>query len=82
MPRGPTDEDTATLAVQRGEQDYLLKHRFGNYLMPKALGHAIERTEIADAPFAENERARVTPNSIGDAIYAFVTDDVERSAVT
>jgi diguanylate cyclase (GGDEF)-like protein/PAS domain S-box-containing protein len=60
----------AKLAVKRGAQDYLLKSRLDDYLLPKALRNMIERTVIADALFAEKERAEVTLNSIGDAVMS------------
>jgi diguanylate cyclase (GGDEF)-like protein/PAS domain S-box-containing protein len=68
----------AKLAVQRGAQDYLLKSRLDDYLLPKALRNMIERTAIADALFVEKERAEITLNSIGDAVMS--TD--ESSAVS
>jgi diguanylate cyclase (GGDEF)-like protein/PAS domain S-box-containing protein len=61
-------EAIAKLAVQRGAQDYLLKERLDDYLLPKALRNMIERAVIADALFIEKERAEVTLNSIGDAV--------------
>src|SRR6202140_3091492 len=63
-------EAIAKLAVQRGAQDYLLKGRFDDYLLPKALRNMIERTVITDALFVEKERAEVTLNSIGDAVMS------------
>jgi PAS domain S-box-containing protein len=62
--------DIARLAVKRGAQDYLLKNRLDDYLLPKALRNMIERTAVADALFAEKERAEVTLNSIGDAVMS------------
>ncbi len=62
------NEAIAKLAVQRGAQDYLLKGRLDDYLLPKALRNMIERTANADALFVEKERAEVTLNSIGDAV--------------
>ena len=44
----------AKLAVQRGAQDYLLKSRLDDYLLPKALRNMIERTVVADALFVES----------------------------
>src|SRR5450631_1102115 len=35
------DEDVARLAVQHGAQDYLLKTRLDDYLLPKALGSMV-----------------------------------------
>jgi diguanylate cyclase (GGDEF)-like protein/PAS domain S-box-containing protein len=63
-------EAIAKLAVQRGAQDYLLKGRLDDYLLPKALRNMIERTVITDALFVEKERAEVTLNSIGDAVMS------------
>jgi diguanylate cyclase (GGDEF)-like protein/PAS domain S-box-containing protein len=67
---GLEDEDSAKLAVQHGAQDYLLKNRLDNYLLPKTLSSMIERAANADALFAEKERALVTLNSIGDAVMS------------
>jgi len=64
------EEAIAKLAVQRGAQDYLLKDRLDDYLLPKALRNMIERTVIADALFVVKERAEVTLNSIGDAVMS------------
>ena len=66
----PENEGIAKLAVKRGAQDYLLKGRLDDYLLPKALRNMIERTAIADALFVEKERAEVTLNSIGDAVMS------------
>jgi diguanylate cyclase (GGDEF)-like protein/PAS domain S-box-containing protein len=66
----PKNEGIAELAVKRGAQDYLLKGRLDDYLLPKALRNMIERTAIADALFVEKERAEVTLNSIGDAVMS------------
>jgi diguanylate cyclase (GGDEF)-like protein/PAS domain S-box-containing protein len=64
------DDDLGKLAVQRGAQDYLLKGRIDNYLLPKALGSMVERAANGDALFEEKERAQVTLNSIGDAVMS------------
>jgi PAS domain S-box-containing protein len=66
-------EETAALAVKRGAQDYLLKGRLDAYLLPKALCNMIKRAANAEALFDEQERARVTLDSIGDAV---MTTDV------
>jgi diguanylate cyclase (GGDEF)-like protein/PAS domain S-box-containing protein len=63
-------EPIARQAVQRGAQDYLLKGRLDNYLLPKALGSMIDRAAHAEALFEEKERAQVTLNSIGDAVMS------------
>jgi diguanylate cyclase (GGDEF)-like protein/PAS domain S-box-containing protein len=64
------DEDVARLAVQQGAQDYLLKERLDSYSLSKALTSMLERTAYAEALFLERERARVTLNSIGDAVIS------------
>lgn len=64
------DEDLARLAVQHGAQDYLLKARLDNYLLPKTVRSMIERAANAEALFDEKERAEVTLNSIGDAVMS------------
>ena len=64
------DEDIARLAVQHGAQDYLLKTRLDDYLLPKALRSMVERAAIAEVLYEEQERARVTLNSIGDAVMS------------
>ena len=66
----PQHEDLAKLAVQRGAQDYLLKDRLDDYLLPKALRSMVERAANAEALFEEKERAEVTLNSIGDAVMS------------
>jgi len=48
-----SQEDIAKTAVQRGAQDYLLKHRLDAYLLPKALHSMIDRAAIAEALFEE-----------------------------
>jgi diguanylate cyclase (GGDEF)-like protein/PAS domain S-box-containing protein len=63
-------EELAKQAVQKGAQDYLLKGRLDDYLLPKALANMIDRAANAEALFAEKERAEVTLNSIGDAVMS------------
>ena len=64
------DEAVARLAVQHGAQDYLLKSRIDDYLLPKTLRSMVERAANAEALFNEKERALVTLNSIGDAVMS------------
>jgi diguanylate cyclase (GGDEF)-like protein/PAS domain S-box-containing protein len=64
------DEDIAKVAVQRGAQDYLLKHHLDEYLLSKALSSMIERAAITEALFNEKERAQVMLNSIADAVMS------------
>ena len=66
----PEDEDTAKLAVHRGAQEYLLKERLDAYLWPKAVTSMIERAANMEALFEQSERAKVTLNSIGDAVMS------------
>jgi diguanylate cyclase (GGDEF)-like protein/PAS domain S-box-containing protein len=66
----PEHESLARQAVQKGAQDYLLKQRLDDYLLPKALASMIDRAAIGEALFAEKERAEVTLNSIGDAVMS------------
>jgi len=63
-------EEVAKQAVQKGAQDYLLKGRLDDYLLPKVLANMIDRAANAEALFAEKERAEVTLNSIGDAVMS------------
>jgi diguanylate cyclase (GGDEF)-like protein/PAS domain S-box-containing protein len=64
------DEDVAKLAVRRGAQDYLLTAHIDSHLLPKTLRSMVERAAKAEAVFAEEERAQVTLNSIGDAVMS------------
>jgi PAS domain S-box-containing protein len=53
-----------------GAQDYLLKGRLDDHLLPKAIAGMIDRAAITEALFDEKERAQVTLNSIGDAVIS------------
>jgi diguanylate cyclase (GGDEF)-like protein/PAS domain S-box-containing protein len=64
------DELIAEAAMQRGAQDFLLKERLDDYVLPKTLVAVIERAQVAEALFDERERAQVTLNSIGDAVIS------------
>jgi diguanylate cyclase (GGDEF)-like protein/PAS domain S-box-containing protein len=64
------DEAIAKAAMQRGAQDFLLKERLDDYVLPKTLAAAIDRAAMAEALFNEQERAQVTLNSIGDAVIS------------
>jgi diguanylate cyclase (GGDEF)-like protein/PAS domain S-box-containing protein len=63
-------EEIARQSVHKGAQDYLLKGRLDDYLLPKAVASMIDRAAIAEALFEEKERAEVTLNSIGDAVMS------------
>ncbi len=65
---GSDDESLATLALQEGAQDYLVKGEVDARGLLRALRYAVERTTMEDALFVEKERAQVTLNSIGDAV--------------
>jgi diguanylate cyclase (GGDEF)-like protein/PAS domain S-box-containing protein len=68
---GPAaDEDLARQAVQRGAQDYLLTNHLDSYTLPRALRNVIDRKAADEALFLERERARVTLDSIGDAVLS------------
>ena len=64
------DEPVAKLAVQRGAQDYLMHAHLDEFLLPRAVTSMIERSANAEALYDEKERARVTLNSIGDAVMS------------
>jgi diguanylate cyclase (GGDEF)-like protein/PAS domain S-box-containing protein len=68
------DAKAAEAAIQRGAQDFLLKERLNDYVLPKTLAAVIDRSAVSDALFDEKERAEVTLNSIGDAV---VRTDIE-----
>jgi diguanylate cyclase (GGDEF)-like protein/PAS domain S-box-containing protein len=63
-------EDVARLAVRQGAQDYFLKDHLDDHLLPKTLRIIIERAAGAEALYEERERARVTLDSIGDAVIS------------
>jgi diguanylate cyclase (GGDEF)-like protein/PAS domain S-box-containing protein len=63
-------EALARLAVQHGAQDYLLKERLDRYQLPKMLDSMIQRVNVSSARYEEQERARVTLDSIGDAVIS------------
>ena len=64
------DEDLVREAVQRGAADYLLKDYIDEYTLPRTLRYVIERKVVEDTLFAEQNRAQVTLNSIGDAVLS------------
>jgi diguanylate cyclase (GGDEF)-like protein/PAS domain S-box-containing protein len=57
-------------AVERGADDFLLKHHLDRYTLTRALRSMLDRHAKEDALFAERERAQVTLNSIGDAVLS------------
>ena len=62
------DESLATLALQEGAQDFLVKGQVEPRGLLRSLHYAVERKFMEEALFAEKERAQVTLNSIGDAV--------------
>jgi diguanylate cyclase (GGDEF)-like protein/PAS domain S-box-containing protein len=66
----PKDEAIGKSAVQRGAQDYLLKDRLDDYLLPKIIYSMIERALNTEALFEAKELAQVTLNSIGDGVMS------------
>jgi diguanylate cyclase (GGDEF)-like protein/PAS domain S-box-containing protein len=64
------DEGVAQQACQRGAKDYFLKGNLGGYSLPLALHNVIVRNSSDKASFVEAERARVTLDSIGDAVLS------------
>jgi diguanylate cyclase (GGDEF)-like protein/PAS domain S-box-containing protein len=67
---GPKDEAIGKSAVRRGAQDYLLKDRLDDYLLPKIIYSMIERASNTEALFEAKELAQVTLNSIGDGVMS------------
>ena len=61
-------EDPAAAALKFGAQDFILKERVDDYVLPKTLAAVIDRVAVADALFHERERAQITLDSIGDAV--------------
>ena len=61
-------EDVARLAVRQGAHDYFMKEYPDDSLLPKAVRTIVERADGAAALYEEQDRARVTLDSIGDAV--------------
>ncbi len=64
------EEPVAITAVQRGAQDYLLLEHLDHYSLPKALNGMLERAAHVESLLRDSEQARVTLNSIGDAVVS------------
>src|SRR3984893_4223355 len=65
---GVDDQGIALQAVQHGAREYILKSHLDPYWLPRALRNVIERNAAEEVLFNERERAKVTLNSIGDAV--------------
>jgi PAS domain S-box-containing protein len=65
---GRDDESLALQALQQGAQDYLIKGQIDTRGLLRFLRYAVERNTMEEALFAEQERAQVTLDSIGDAV--------------
>ena len=64
------DEELGRVAVEHGAQDYLIKARLDEYILHKAVRTLLARAVTGDKVFAEQERARVTLDAIGDAVLS------------
>lgn len=67
---GLDDESLAALALQEGVQDYLVKGQIETRALLRAMRYAVERKAIEETLYAEQERAQVTLDSIGDAVIS------------
>ena len=67
---GADDEQIALGALRRGAKDYILEDRLDSYAFVRALRNMVERRAVEDSVFAEQERARITLNAIGDAVLS------------
>ena len=63
-------EEIARQAVERGAKDRMLKKHIDRYSFGLVLRQILARAASEDALYAERERARVTLNSIGDAVIS------------
>jgi diguanylate cyclase (GGDEF)-like protein/PAS domain S-box-containing protein len=67
---GIGDEAMVTEALRRGAKDFLLGTHIDSYSFARAIRHMAEREKAEEALFTEKERARVTLDSIGDAVLS------------
>jgi len=63
-------EENAREAVNSGAKDRMLKKHIDRYSFGLVLRQILARAAIEDALYVERERARVTLNSIGDAVIS------------
>ncbi len=73
---GRMDENVATLAVQAGAQDYLLKGEVGWTLLARAIRYAIERQQAQLALQASENRFRALIENSADAIVLMTANGV------
>src|ERR1700723_4100107 len=65
---GLDDETLATQALQEGAQDYLRKGLLHSRPLLRSLRYAVDRKNMEEALFVEQEPAQVTLNWMGDAV--------------
>jgi diguanylate cyclase (GGDEF)-like protein/PAS domain S-box-containing protein len=65
-----SDEETGRLAVRRGAKDRVFKEHVKRDSFQLALRHILERAAVEDVLFAEQERAQVTLDCIGDGVIS------------
>jgi PAS domain S-box-containing protein len=69
----PGDQGLAhmvTEALRRGAKDFLLGEHIDSYSFARAIRHMAERETAEEDLFTEKQRARVTLDSIGDAVLS------------
>ncbi len=64
------DEGLALQALRLGAKDYILANHFDPYSIQRAIRNMLERETAEEVLFGERERARVTLDSIGDAVLS------------
>ena len=67
---GAGDEAMVKEALRRGAKDFLLAEHIDSYSFARAIRHMAERETAEENLFAEKQRARVTLDSIGDAVLS------------
>ncbi|MEQ1352843.1 MAG: diguanylate cyclase [Candidatus Acidiferrum sp.] len=67
---GIGDEAMVTEALRRGAKDFLLGTHIDSYSFGRAIRHMAEREVAEEDLFTEKQRARVTLDSIGDAVLS------------
>jgi diguanylate cyclase (GGDEF)-like protein/PAS domain S-box-containing protein len=67
---GIGDDAMVTEALRRGAKDFLLGTHIDSYSFARAIRHMAEREAAEEDLFTEKQRARVTLDSIGDAVLS------------